>query len=57
MRALDLSPVPLPDRVVWTLSTEGDLSFRSGTQGRIQESSVAHRFDPEAFSDCLDGCQ
>jgi len=27
------------------------------SQGRIQEYSVAHRFDPEAFSDCLDGCK
>jgi len=32
IRALDLSPVPLPDRVVWTLSTEGDFSFKSAWQ-------------------------
>lgn len=32
IRALDLSPVPLPDKVVWTLSTEGDFSFKSAWQ-------------------------
>lgn len=32
IREFLIPPVPLPDRVVWTLSTEGDFSFKSAWQ-------------------------